>query len=299
MKKILITGANGLLGQKLVLLFSKSENTTVIATGKGPVRIDFPNVSYLDVDLANRGEVFVAFMKAAPTHIIHAAAITQVDLCEQDNEMCWRNNVIASENLIEVAEELDANFQYISTDFVFDGTAGPYKETDQPNPINFYGKSKHVVEQLLINSQLNYAIVRTVLVYGVGQNLSRSNLVLWVKNKLENHEPIRVVNDQWRSPTFVDDLATGCKLILEKKASGIFHIAGKEYLTPYAIALKTAEIFSLDSNLISPTDASAFKEIGTRPLKTGFDISKSVKELGYEPVSLEQGLILVKEQLQS
>ncbi len=299
MNKILITGANGLLGQKLVLLFSTMENTAVIASGKGPLRINFQNVTYLDVDLANRNEVFAAFIKVAPTHIIHAAAVTQVDLCEHDNEMCWRNNVIASENLIELAEELDAYFQYISTDFVFDGTDGPYKETDQPHPINFYGKSKHVVEQLLMKCQLDYAIVRTVLVYGVGQNLSRSNLVLWVKNKLENQEPIRVVNDQWRSPTLVEDLAKGCKLILEKNATGIFHISGKEYLTPYDIALQTAKIFGLDADLISPTDASTFKEIGTRPLKTGFDISKSIKELGFEPVSLQAGLMFIKDQLLS
>ena len=243
MNKILITAANGLVGQKLVSLFAGVEDTQVIASGRGSQRIDFPGVSYLDVDLSKRNEVFTRFLKAAPTHIIHAAAITQVDVCEQEQELCWRNNVVASENLIEVAEELNAYFQYISTDFVFDGTAGPYCETDTPNPINFYGKSKHVVEQLLAKRTLDYAVVRTVLVYGVGKELSRSNLVLWVKNKLENQETIKVVNDQWRSPTLVEDLALGCKLILEKNALGIFHISGQEYLTPYDIALKTAENF--------------------------------------------------------
>ena len=292
-----MTGTNGLLGQKLIFLFSNKEEIEVIATGRGPSRITFNNVKYLDIDLARRHEVFSAILKERPTHIIHAAAMTQVDICETEKEECWKNNVLASENLIEVAEELDSYFQYISTDFIFDGNGGPYNEGDKPNPINFYGKSKHMVEQLLAISGLDYSIVRTVLVYGVGQDLSRSNIVLWVKNKLEKNEPIRVVNDQWRNPTLVEDLASGCAMILRRNAQGIYHVSGQEYLTPYDIALTTADIFELDKSLISPTNASEFKEVATRPLKTGFDISKIQDEFGFRPVSLENGLAIVKEQL--
>lgn len=292
-----MTGTNGLLGQKLIFLFSNKEEIEVIATGRGPSRITFNNVKYLDINLTRRHEVFSAILKERPTHIIHAAAMTQVDICETEKEECWKNNVLASENLIEVAEELDSYFQYISTDFIFDGNGGPYNEGDKPNPINFYGKSKHMVEQLLAISGLDYSIVRTVLVYGVGQDLSRSNIVLWVKNKLEKNEPIRVVNDQWRNPTLVEDLASGCAMILRRNAQGIYHVSGQEYLTPYDIALTTADIFELDKNLISPTNASEFKEVATRPLKTGFDISKIQNEFGFRPFSLENGLAIVKEQL--
>lgn len=297
MQKILITGTNGLLGQKLIFLLSNKEGIEVVATGRGPARILFDNVKYLDIDLAVRQEVFSAIVKEKPTHIIHAAAMTQVDMCETEQEECWKNNVLASENLIEVAEEIDSYFQYISTDFIFDGNGGPYHEEDKPIPINFYGKSKHMVEQLLAISKLNYSIVRTVLVYGVGQDLSRSNIVLWVKNKLEKNEPIRVVNDQWRNPTLVEDLASGCVMILERNAQGIYHVSGQEYLTPFDIALKTADIFELDKSLITPTNASEFEEVATRPLKTGFDISKIQGEFGFQPVSLEKGIAIVKEQL--
>lgn len=292
-----MTGTNGFLGQKLIFLLSNKEESEVIATGRGPSRITFNNVKYLDINLTRRHEVFSAILKERPTHIIHAAAMTQVDICETEKEECWKNNVLASENLIEVAEELDSYFQYISTDFIFDGNGGPYNEGDKPNPINFYGKSKHMVEQLLAISGLDYSIVRTVLVYGVGQDLSRSNIVLWVKNKLEKNEPIRVVNDQWRNPTLVEDLASGCAMILKRNAQGIYHVSGQEYLTPYDIALTTADIFELDKNLISPTNASEFKEVATRPLKTGFDISKIQNEFGFRPFSLENGLAIVKEQL--
>lgn len=297
MNKILVTGANGLLGQKLIFLLSSLQGVEVIATGRGPERIDFKEGSYLDIDLSDRDKVLAHVLKAAPTHIIHAAAMTQVDNCETEREKCRLNNVVASENLIEAAKELGTYFQYISTDFIFDGTGGPYIEEGQPNPVNYYGESKLEVERILASSELEYSIVRTVLVYGVAQDLSRSNIVLWTKNKLESGEKIRVVNDQWRSPTLVEDLAIGCKLIIDKKATGIYHIAGNEYLTPYDIALKIANIFHLDESLISPTNAAEFKEVATRPLKTGFDISKARHDLGYEPVTLEQGLKLVKEQL--
>lgn len=297
MNKILITGANGLLGQKLIFLLSNIKGVEVIATGKGPARLEFDQAKYLEIDLSNRNEVFADILKVAPTHIVHAAAMTQVDLCETNQGRCWLNNVIASENLIQVAKELGAYFQFISTDFVFDGLGGPYREDDHPNPINFYGKSKHAVEQLVAGCGLESSIVRTVLVYGVGQDLSRSNIILWTKSKLEKGEKIRVVNDQWRSPTLVEDLAQGCKLILEKNAEGIYHISGQDYVTTYEIALKTAEIFELDRGLISPTNAKEFKEVATRPLKTGFDISKARNDLGFKPVSLSKGIMTVKNQL--
>ncbi len=298
-RKLLITGANGLLGQKLVFLFSEVENIEIIATGRGEARLDFGKAKYLNVDLSDRNEVCHKILREAPTHIIHAAAITQVDICETNHELCWENNVIASENLIEVASGLNAYFQYISNDFGFDGTAGPYNENDTPNPVNFYGESKYAVEQLLRESRLDYSIVRTVLVYGVGQQLSRGNIVLWVKSKLEKGEVIKVVDDQVRTPTLVEDLAKGCKLIIDQEATGIFHISGKDTVTPYQLALKTADIFGLDKSLISSTNASEFKEVGKRPPKTGFNISKARETLNFKPVALEEGLKLMKSQLEN
>ncbi len=298
-RTVLVTGANGLLGQKLVIELAKLPGTVVIATGKGPQRVDVGSNKYLDLDLTSAEKVFFKISNLKPDTIIHAAAITQVDACEQDHEQCLLHNVAATEHLLGTAKVLNAYFQYISTDFVFDGTAGPYSEKSAPSPINFYGKSKLAAEELVIRSGLRSSVVRTVLVYGYGQNLSRSNIVLWVKNKLERGEAIRVVNDQWRTPTLVEDLAAGCRLILQKDTVGLNHISGKDYLTPYDLAMKTAEVFNLDKALITPTDASEFKEIGKRPLKTGFDISKARVELGYEPHSLDEGLLLVKQQIEN
>ncbi|MDW8288421.1 MAG: sugar nucleotide-binding protein, partial [Flammeovirgaceae bacterium] len=168
-----------------------------------------------------------------------------------------------------------------------------------PNPINFYGETKWEAEKIIRNSKTPWAIVRTCLVYGTNFQLTRSNIVLWVINNLRQRNPIRVVVDQWRTPTLVEDLAEGCLTILKRQAKGIFHLAGKDFLRPYDLAHLTAQIFDLDATLISPTDASQFKEIGKRPLKTGLDISKAKAELDYSPRSVVEGLCLMREQFKN
>jgi dTDP-4-dehydrorhamnose reductase len=127
--------------------------------------------------------------------------------------------------------------------------------------------------------------------------MSRSNIVLWVKNSLEQKKPIRVVTDQYRTPTLAEDLAIGCLLAAEQKATGIYHVSGEEMMTPYDIAIRTAEFFGLDKTLISPTDASQFTQPARRPMRTGFIIDKAKLELGYEPHSFSEGLAIVKSQL--
>jgi dTDP-4-dehydrorhamnose reductase len=157
--------------------------------------------------------------------------------------------------------------------------------------------SKLAAELLLYGSGLEWAVARTVLVYGVAEDMSRSNIVLWIKNSLEQAKKINVVDDQWRTPTLVQDLAIGCKLIAEKKQPGVYNISGKDMLTPYEMALKVAAHFHLDSSLITRADASSFTQTAKRPPKTGFIIDKARKDLGYEPHSFEEGLSIVGKEL--
>ncbi len=147
------------------------------------------------------------------------------------------------------------------------------------------------------NSTIGWAILRTVLVYGVTPDMSRSNIVLWVKKNLEDGKSINVVNDQWRTPTLAEDLAMGCFLAASKKATGIYNISGEEMMTPYDIAIQTADFFKLNKSLIKPTDSSTFKQPAVRPLKTGFIITKAKHELGYQPHSFKEGLALMASQL--
>lgn len=296
-KRILVTGSNGLLGQKLVEQLAATPGIHTIATSKGQNRLPaFYGYEYYEMDITNRKQVEAVIKIAKPDVIIHTAAMTNVDQCEMEKEECWKLNVTAVEYLIEACQRHHIFLVHVSTDFIFDGTAGPYKEDDVPNPVSFYGWSKYAAEKLVAHSELQWAIARTVLVYGIAHDMSRSNIILWVKKSLEESTPIKVVTDQFRTPTLAEDLAMGCFLIADKKSQGIFNISGKDFLTPYEMAMATADFFDLDSTLISPTDASAFTQPARRPPRTGFDLKKSRNVLGYEPRTFREGIALLAQQ---
>src|SRR5688500_3278967 len=174
-----------------------------------------------------------------PDVIINTAAMTQVDDCETQRDACWRANVTAVENLVRCCATLHIHLVHVSTDFIFDGSHGPLDENETPAPVNYYGESKLAAEKVIQQSSLSWAILRTVLVFGITNDMSRSNIVLWVKNSLQQNKPIQVVNDQWRTPTLAEDLAHGCYLAAKKRAKGIYNISGKDFLSPFDIAVKT------------------------------------------------------------
>jgi dTDP-4-dehydrorhamnose reductase len=295
--KVLVTGSNGLLGQKLCELLQQDAGIHLIATARTPLTLPLDRGVYRLMDITDAASVGSVIAETKPDVVLHAAAMTQVDQCEQQKDACWTTNVSAVEYIIDACRTHHAHLIYISTDFVFDGSHGPLDENEKPAPVNYYGQSKLAAEELVMNSGLSWAIIRTVLVYGITADMSRSNIVVWVKNNLEQGKPIQVVNDQWRTPTLAEDLAMGCYLAAKEKAKGIFHISGKDFLTPYDIALKAADFFQLDKSLITPTNASQFKQPGERPLITGFIIDKARKELGYEPHTLDEGIAIIAEQV--
>jgi dTDP-4-dehydrorhamnose reductase len=298
MKKILITGSNGLLGQKLVELISNNSTFELIATSRGENRLkNKENYIYQSLDICIKEEIDAVIANYKPDYVIHTAAMTNVDQCETEQELCLKINVEAVKNIAEACKKNDSFLIHLSTDFIFDGTKGPYIEDDLPNPLSFYGQSKLDAENLVKNSGCKWAIVRTVIVYGIAQDMSRSNIVLWVKNSLEQGKTINVVNDQWRTPTLAEDLAIGCLLIVEKNAEGVFNISGEEMLTPLDMAIKTADFFGLDKKLIQQTDGSKFVQPAKRPPKTGFVIEKAKNTLGYKPHSFTEGLAVLKSQL--
>jgi dTDP-4-dehydrorhamnose reductase len=297
--KILVTGSNGLLGQKLVTLLQQKENVQLIATARSASVQPIKKGEFHLLDVTDKKQVDAIVGSAKPEVIIHTAAMTQVDECETKREACMLNNVTAVEYLVEACRINNIHLVHISTDFIFDGSTGPLDETADPNPVNFYGESKLAAEKIIQSSSISWSILRTVLVYGITNDLSRSNIVLWVKKSLEEKKTISVVNDQWRTPTLAEDLAMGCYLAAEKKAQGIFNISGKDFMTPFDIAMKTASFFKLDSSLLKATDSTQFKQPARRPLKTGFVIDKAKKELNYKPHSFEQGLQIIKDQLKN
>ncbi len=289
---IIVTGANGLLGQHLMVELVK-RNYGVLAIGRGENRNSSFIGKYLDMDITDAVKLRDVVVSNKPDVIIHAAAMTQVDECEKDKQACYNVNVSATRFLIDAAKEIDARFIYISTDFVFDGQTGPYDEHAEPSPVNYYGSTKMAAEKAVMESGLHWSIIRTVLVYGNTVEGTRSNLVSWVKSSLEEGKSIKLVGDQHRTPTFVGDLVKGILLVLEKPIDGIFHISGKENLTPYDMGLATAKYLHLDENLLEKVDTRSFPQAGVRPLKTGFIIDKAREELGFEPLSFQESLELM------
>jgi dTDP-4-dehydrorhamnose reductase len=297
--RILVTGANGLLGQKLTELLQSQPDVYLIATARKPLNLTLQKGEFHLLDITDGNAVKEIVQRSKPDVVINTAAMTQVDQCETEREECWKQNVVAVENLVSALANTTIHLVHVSTDFIFDGSHGPLNEDATPGPVNYYGESKLASEHVVQSAGCPWAIVRTVLVYGVTPDMSRSNIVLWVKKSLEQGKKIQVVNDQWRTPTLAEDLAQGCYLAGIKKATGIFHISGEEMMTPYDIAIATADYFKLDKSLIEATDSTQFKQTAQRPLTTGFIIEKAKRELNYRPHRFRDGLARLASQLKT
>jgi dTDP-4-dehydrorhamnose reductase len=299
MKKILVTGSNGLLGQKLVYKLLENKEVQLIATARGKNRLKVKEgYVFESLDITDAKNIEEVFQKHKPTHIIHTAAMTNVDQCEFEKELCMKINIDAINYLTQSAKKIDAHFTHLSTDFIFDGEKGSmYNENDEPNPVSFYGWSKLAAERVVISSGVKNAILRTVLVYGIVDDMSRSNIVLWAKGALEKGEPINVVNDQFRTPTLAEDLADGCILASTQNAEGIYNISGKNYYCIIDLVKAVADYYKLDSSIINEVSSTTLNQPAKRPPLTGFDISKAQKELGYNPHSFEEGIAILEKQI--
>ncbi|MBE7441419.1 MAG: SDR family oxidoreductase [Flavobacteriales bacterium] len=298
--KILITGSNGLLGQKLVKLLANKEGINLLATSTGENRIKaITGFDYISLDITNKTQVEQVFNQFKPNVVINTAAMTSVDACEDKKEECWNLNVNAVKYLIEASEKHQTHLIHLSTDFIFDGENGPYKEEDKPNPLSYYGESKYEAEKLVQQAKTKWSIVRTIIVYGVVEDMSRSNIVLWAKQALEKGNPLTIVNDQFRMPTLAEDLAYACWLIAEKSATGIYHICGKDFMSVLELVNRVADFYGYDKSIISPIKSSSLNQAAKRPPKTGFVLDKAYKELEYSPCSFEEGLGIVTEQLKA
>ena len=295
--RILVTGCNGLLGQKLVELISSKSEHYLIATAKSKLIPSLSRGEFQLLDITNKSSVEEVISKTKPEVVINTAAMTQVDQCETEREKCWQANVEAVRYLVEACQKNNVHLVHVSTDFIFDGSHGPLDENEKPNPISYYGESKLAAEVEVQKSTTGWAILRTVLVYGVTKDMSRSNIVLWVKKSLEDGKTINVVDDQWRTPTLAEDLAMGCFLAATKKANGVFNISGEEMMTPYDIAIASADFFKLNKSLIQQTDSTKFTQPAKRPPKTGFIIDKAKRELGYKPHTFIEGLEVLSQQI--
>lgn len=295
MKKILIIGSNGLLGQKISGLFLLSKYyQTLNASIEDKSYIN--NAEYIQLDITKREDVLKVVDSFEPDVIINTAAITNVDYCETNREVAWRVNVKGVENLVYAARLSGSKIIHFSTDYVFDGKKGPYSEDDTPNPISYYGRTKLASENVLKTSGIQFTIIRTMILFGIAKNV-KENFALWVYKNLSVSKPINVVTDQFGNPTLVDDLALAVLRIVEYDKNGLYHIAGKDILSRYEFAIAIADKFKLDKKLIKPIKTNILNQPAPRPLKSGLITLKAEVELGVKMSDLKQSLKIFERQL--
>jgi dTDP-4-dehydrorhamnose reductase len=298
MKRILICGSNGLLGQRLALMLSSQTEYEVLNTSRQRSFIfDHRLFDYTQLDITKKGDVKSLVSSFHPTTIINAAAAADVDWCEQHREDAWKINVVGVENLIEATRKVGARLIHISTDYIFDGTHGPYSEDDKPNPISYYGKSKLASENAVRIAEIPHTILRTIALYGNGIGV-RDSFPTWVIKNLRGGKVVRCSEDQISNPTHVNDIAFAAVKGFELNRDGIYHICGSERVSRYQFAVRTAELFGLDPGLIQAVKSADLNQIAPRPPVTGFVTLKAQTELGLKAMDITQGLTFLKRELQ-
>jgi len=293
--RILIIGSNGMLGQRLTEFYKLSGDVELL-TCSIEDKSFIKDVEYRKLDITDVSEVKSVVMDFFPDEIINTAAFTNVDGAEKEKELAWKINVGGVKNIARYAQAIDAHIVHISTDYVFDGKNGPYSETDKPNPIGYYGRTKLASENELKVSGARFSVVRTNVLYGPAK-FGRPDFVKWVVSSLRNGTEIKIVTDQFGNPTFIDDLVFGIDAIVERQAESTYNIGGKDFLTRFQFTMKIAEFFELDKSLIKPIITADLHQLAARPLKSGLVISKAKSELGYNPHSVNDALKIMQKEL--
>ncbi len=298
-KTILITGANGFIACKIAEQLRHHEEE-IYYTSQSPLTNPFASAhSFLQLNLLTEYERLHSWMKEIkPTHIIHTAAMTQVNACEENMEACVELNVEVPQKLAEFCAENDIHLIHFSTDFVFEGKPGKaYTEDAAVNPCNLYGKSKALSESAIISSSCSFSILRIVLVYGKAIGSQKSNFVLWVKDTLSKRKSIQAVHDHYRMPTWVDDIAETVEVLITSPVKGIFHIVGETYLSVFDFAKEIAAFWTLDEDLIQPISAEEIGQKDNRPESTRLDYSFTKNKIGFTPTPLKKAFKKIKQQL--
>jgi dTDP-4-dehydrorhamnose reductase len=295
-KRVLIVGANGLVGQKLTEIFSHDRCFDLLISARQSEAYNrAASFGYVQLDAVNLAAVKELVWNFSPEVIINAAAYTDVDGCEREKELSWKANVTAVENLVVASRLVGARVIHISTDYVFDGKAGPYDETAMPNPLSYYGKEKLASENVVRASGENWVIVRTMVVYGVAEKVKK-NFAIWLAQELKKGNKVNIVNDQFGNTTLADDLARGIYELVCQNKRGLYHIAGSDILSRFEFACKLADVFGFDKSLIHPIKTAELNQLAVRPLQSGLITLKAQAELGITFLSSDESLKKFKKQ---
>ena len=296
-ERILILGSNGMLGQSLTSYYMFKKDVELLCASFEDQSF-FQNVSYLKVDISAPKEVKNLINNFYPDVIINCAAFTNVDGCESEKELSWKINVNGIENIVKYVKGCKAHVIQISSDYIFDGTDGPYSESALPNPISYYGKTKLAGENALIANNIDYTILRTNVLYGPTE-FGRPDFVKWVVTSLRKGENIRSVYEQIKNPTYMEDLVSAITNVSRLRKGGIYNIGGSELLSRLDFTYRIAEYFKLDNSLITEITTSKLKQAAPRPLKSGLISLKAETELGYKPRKIDETFFLMKRYINS
>jgi dTDP-4-dehydrorhamnose reductase len=287
--KLLITGASGLLGSKLQKIAEGKFNLILLHNTR-PLS---PNS--LELNITNQKEVTKLFNDLKPEIVIHTASETNVDKCELQKEHAWKTNVEGTCNIARACKEIDAKLAYISTDYVFDGEKGNYKEEDKPNPISYYGITKLEGENQVIQNCDDHVILRTSVIYGWHQ--WKQNFATWIINQLRQNKEITVVDDHYNTPTLADNLAEMTIEALQSDLHGLYHASGIEKISRYDFAIQIAGTFRLNPNLVKPIKMSQLTAwVAKRPRNSSLNMDKIQKHLKTKPLNITDGLNKMKQQ---
>jgi dTDP-4-dehydrorhamnose reductase len=289
---ITIVGAGSRLATALIPVLLDETDEQIHCITSRELTTDNPRVVIDVVDVTDKTALKESVMRAMPATIINCAAVTNVDACEADRQLAWAINVTLVEHLARLARNVDAHLVHVSTDYVFDGTKGPYTEQAVPSPINYYGKSKLAGENVCTSGTSHSTIVRTCLVYGPPS--SHPDFVQWIIESCAAKTPIRVVNDQFAQPTYVEDIAEAILRITIRKRTGLYHVAGPDFMSRYDMALRIAEFFKVDGSLIQPVTSAELQQPARRPHRSGLVSLKAQTDLLIHMRDFTQGLSSVR-----
>ena len=293
--KLLITGASGLYGSKLAKL--------ALDRGIEVYSSDIQGLSiygnFVKLDIAGKAQVDEAFHNIKPDVVVHAATLTDVDKCETNKELAWRVNVEGTKNIVEATKNLGSFLVYISTDYVFSGEKGCYVESDSPEPINYYGITKLEAETVVMQNmaESDFFIGRPSVIYGSTPAAGKVNFALWLIETLRKGERVKIIIDQWNTPTLNTNLAEMTLEAIERRLTGVYHTCGATRVSRFEFATKIADTFDLDKSLIDKVTSAQFTLPAKRPMDSSLDTSLAQRTLNRKPLPLEKALLRLKEEL--
>lgn len=293
--KLLITGSGGLFGSKLSQTAIAAFHEVYSTYNKHPPHEGTP----IKLDVTDRNQVERVIQNLKPDAVVHAAALTDVDLCETNKPLAWTINVDGTRHVAEASSKYHVFFLFISTDYVFNGEKGLYKETDEPAPINYYGITKLKAEEQVEKLSGEHCTARTSVIFGSTPAAGKENFALWLQGKLKSNQQVKILTDQWNSPTLNTNLAEMTLEIAERKLTGTYHLAGATRLTRYDFSLQLANTFNLNKNLITTAVSSDFQWPAKRPRDSSLSTEKAQQMLKHKPLKIDQALEKLKQETET